>query len=87
MYDKADRKKVREEVSKRIADDFSLHALSTNDGGCGQIEDGCQLGLARACCKGAAIGVREAMVERQADDATASIERSAESSDCGQTWR
>jgi hypothetical protein len=32
MYDKADRKKVREEVSKRIADDFSLHALSTNDG-------------------------------------------------------
>ncbi|KAL1581903.1 hypothetical protein WHR41_09480 [Cladosporium halotolerans] len=31
MYDKADWKKVREEVSTRIADDSSLHVLSTKD--------------------------------------------------------
>jgi hypothetical protein len=31
MYDKADWKKIREEVSTRIADDSSLHALSSKD--------------------------------------------------------
>lgn len=32
MYDKADWKKIREEVSTRITDDFNLHTLSTKDG-------------------------------------------------------
>ena len=31
MFDRADWKKIREEVSKRIADDSSLHALSSKD--------------------------------------------------------
>ena len=31
MYDKADWKKIREEVSTRIADDSGLHALSSKD--------------------------------------------------------
>lgn len=31
MYDKADRKKIREEVSTRIADESGLHASSSKD--------------------------------------------------------
>jgi hypothetical protein len=80
-YDKVDRKKIREEVWTRIADDSSLRALLYR----GQVVGGCQQGFGRPRRKGATVALHQAMVDRRSEDATAFVERSTKSTDKNQT--
>jgi hypothetical protein len=87
MYDKADWKKIREDVSTGIADDSSSHALSSKD----------ELEMAVESLEATVNGVLKsmsherdrrrtpAMVDGRAEDAAIFIERSTESIDHDQT--